>query len=181
MNNNQPLAKTIITSSNLSVSMNESANLLKVNSPITFWGELIVSFAILLVVSCILIMGNTTSIENNLLIILVATFGLMLLFVFSLMKRSSLSIFDLAKGVLFHHKGGIYSSRLDESDQEIKLTDISRVSVQKFLRRYGDTFQVFLVVKTATRIKVTDASLSLADAQLCAETIRGFLNIQRKN
>jgi len=179
MHNRQAFVKTIITSSKLSVSMDESANLLKIYSPATFWVEVTIVFAVLLF-SCILIVDNTTPIADDLLFVLVATLGLMFLFAFSLVKRSYLSVFDLTKVVLFHHKGGIYSSSLDEGDQEIKLTDISRVGIEKFPRRYGDTFQIFLVIRTSTSLEVTGRGISFADAQLCAETIREFLNIKEK-
>lgn len=180
MHNNQLFAKTIIASSKISVSLDEVNHCLKIYSPATFFGEIIILLASLFF-SCLIIKDNTTPVGDDLLFGFIVVLGLMFLFIFSLMKRSYLSVFDLTKGILFQYKGGIYSSSLDRYEQEIKLIDISNIGIQKFPRRYGDTFQVFLGLKMHTAcIEITGKSLSLADAQLCAETVREFLAIKEK-
>jgi hypothetical protein len=74
----------------------------------------------------------------------------------------------------------MYSTSLDASDREINFPDIRQVGIKRFVRRGGDSFQVFLDVKDYSVLNVTTSSLSFADAQKCAEIIREFVGVQEK-
>lgn len=182
MQNTSPFPRKVVGSFNISVSIDEASNCLKIYSPAFFWEPF--ALGIGLVICCVLIIYVSKLDENKMLINLISAIAILFLFLFlfmlSLMKRTILSVFDLPKGALFYRKGGIYSSRLDEAEQEIELSSISRVGLKKIYSRYGDTFQVFLVVKRISRLEITGTGLSFADAHSCAEAIREFLNIQQK-
>jgi len=175
MKNSDPFANRVIDSSDIIISKDDEATLLKVYSPAFYWEFYV--FIFIPVVICFIV---TTVGAEGMLPLVMSAIVLMFIFVFGFMKRTMLSVFDLSKGVLFHHQSGIYSTNLDAGDQEIKLTDIRHVGIQKHIRRYGDTFQVFLATKTSSALGVTTTNLSFADAQLCAEAIREFLGIQEK-
>lgn len=170
------LENKIIDVFDLSLSINEDSSQLKIYSRTFIWEFFV--FGLVLIVCCILVLGAWLITENGLMFVLASAILLPVLFFTSIMKRSYHSVFDLSKGVLFHHKGGIYSSSLDESDMKFELSDISRVGIRKLPRRYGDTFQVFVATKTISTLEITGMGLSFRDAQLCAETVRGFLKIQ---
>lgn len=170
-----PLAKKIIDVFDLSLSINEDSSQLKVYSQVFIWEFFV--FGLAFIVCCILALAGWLNTQNGLMFVLASAILLPVLFFTSIMKRTYHSVFDLLQGTLFYHKGGIYSSNLDESDMKFKISDISRVGIRKLPRRYGDTFQVFVVTKTISALEITGMGLSFRDAQLCAETIRDFLKI----
>ncbi len=178
MQDKVPFPRTVVGSFNISVSIDEESKRIKVYSPAFFWEPFAATLG--LIISCTLINSGDWLSENTSVYILVSVIATLLLFGFSLMKRTLLSVFDLSKGTLSYRRGGIYSSSFDAGDQEILLSSISRVGITKHTRRYGDTFQVFLVVRDSSQIEITGTGLSFADAQSCAEALRDFMDIKKK-
>jgi hypothetical protein len=173
-----PLEKRVIESQRLSVSTDENATLLMIYSPAFYWEFIVLGVG--MVMFCIAAVSGFAVTTDGIVFIGISVLALIFVFVFGTLKRTVSSMFDKPKCVLFCQQDGIYSTNLDAGDQEIKFVDIRHVGIKRYVRRYGDTFQVFLVTKNTSMLDITTARLSFSDAQKCAETIREFVGIQEK-
>jgi hypothetical protein len=126
------------------------------------------------------IFGDVQTDDGGIVYLTFAAIGLVVIFLISFFKRSLASTFNSSNGQLALYKGGMYFSKIDASDRKIAFADIVRVGARRYIRRYGDGFQIFLVLKHRENLDITGTDLSFSEAQLCAETIREYLGIKEK-
>lgn len=107
--------------------------------------------------------------------------GILLFFgLISFSQRSIKSLFDKEKGKLTMYWGGIYFTRIFENTSVKIISDIKIVGIRRYVKRYGDGFQVFLLMHPDTILDITGDNLKPSEAQMCAETIKEFLKIEEK-
>ncbi|MFZ5855485.1 MAG: hypothetical protein ACOYZ6_01515 [Chloroflexota bacterium] len=102
-------------------------------------------------------------------------FGGVLFFV-ALLKRKMRSSFNKSTGVIQYFRGGLLGTTLDEHKSDHKIADVTWLEMRRYLRRYGDTFQILLSIGRWEKVELTGRSLSFSECQACSEIIRNFID-----
>ena len=109
------------------------------------------------------------------LIMLELIFGGMLAYsVFA--KRKICCSINKTIGNIHHFRGGILNTKFDESESNNKLADVTSLRMKRYIRRYGDTFQVLLSIQKWEKIELTGSGLNFLECQTYAEKIRNFID-----
>jgi hypothetical protein len=172
--------KNILDSTDLTISLdNKKAVLTVIYRPVVLWEP----FALVLggIALLFVIFSDVLKIEEESVVYI--PLGVIAWFVvlfISFSKRVITSRFFIHEGKLKMYNGGIYSSKFYSSNKSLSLPDIVGVGIRRYVRKYGDGFEVFVNMKSRDTVEITGNDLSFSDSQFCAETIREFLGIQEK-
>ena len=79
-------------------------------------------------------------------------------------------------GNIHYFRGGILNTKFDESESSYKIADATSLEMKRYVRRYGDTFQVLLSIRQWEKIELTGSGLNFAECQTYAEKIRNFID-----
>jgi len=142
---------------------------------LTYFGLL--SNILLIIITLIFLFSKEFSFEIRYIpyLVVLLFFGLT-----SFYLTSIKSLFDKESGNLIVNFSGIYSTRLFATSKTELIGNIVKIGIRKQIRRYGDSFQVYLVLSANPFFSITGDNLKLSEAQTCAETIREFLGTKEK-
>lgn len=91
-------------------------------------------------------------------------------------RRKIICSINKSTSRVHYFRGGVFNTKFDESKANHALADVTRVEMARYIRRYGDTFQVILKIKRWERLELTARNLSFSDCQSYAEKIRNFID-----
>lgn len=75
-----------------------------------------------------------------------------------------------------YFKSGVLSSSFDASEKIVTFDDVGGLRMQRHVRKYGDTFQVFLLLKDGSSLALSGADLNFEECQDAAEKIKNFID-----
>jgi len=169
MDNEKQPAQQNLQGHNISISFHEHSRLLE----LVYEPSKVID-----VVIFIIILVGILAISDNALLRGLLIFALILFeFVFGLEKKRFMSIFDLDEGKLVVKSQSVWFPKLNQDIQEIKIDDIERIGLRRYVRRYGDGFELFLTCKHQENL-LSGIDLSFSDSHACAENIREFLGLK---
>lgn len=90
--------------------------------------------------------------------------------------RKNVFLLNKTTGNIQHFRAGILNTGFDESNSNYSLANVTAVQMKRHVQRYGDTFQVCLLVREHQRVDVTLRNLNFSECQSNAEIIRDFID-----
>lgn len=75
-----------------------------------------------------------------------------------------------------YFKSGVLNSSFDTSEKTFPFGTVGGLKMQRHVRRYGDTFQVFLLLKDGSDLALSGADLNFEECQDAAEKIKNFID-----
>jgi len=100
--------------------------------------------------------------------------GVFIVFIFT--TRKFRCLINKATGNVRYFRGGILATKIDESISNFEIKDITSIEMKRFVQRYGDTFQVRLLVGSQTSFELTGKDLKFSKCQSYAEIIKDFID-----
>jgi len=79
-------------------------------------------------------------------------------------------------GSVRYYRGGVINTKFDESETNIKIADVTGIELMRYIRKYGDTFQILLTYKRLEKMELTGRNLSFSECQTYSEKIRNFID-----
>lgn len=83
-------------------------------------------------------------------------------------------VFDKQKGELHHVRSGVLGSGVDQCETAYTLDEISQVELKRIHHRGRDTFQIDLVLKNQTKLKLAYNTLTFSECMEAAEQLKNF-------
>lgn len=90
--------------------------------------------------------------------------------------RKTRCLIDKPSGIVKYFRGGMFGTSLDESHTRFEIKDISAIEMKRYVQRYGDSFQVRLLVGVQMNFELTGKDLKFSTCQAYAEIIKDFIN-----
>lgn len=95
-----------------------------------------------------------------------------------LTRRSLTCTIDKQSGDIHYSRGGVLDLQYGAQESHYPVSEISRLEMQRHIKRWGDTFQIYLLFNDGQRLPLSSSALHFSECQEFAEKIRGFLEIE---
>ena len=159
--------------SHVRIRIDSDSSVMLIESIPSYLFEALAFLGLALLTLIIFLLGD---LDDRLVGILADVFFGGILFFVALSKRKVRSLFNKSTGVIQYFRGGLLGTTLNEHKSDYKIADVTWLEMRRYLRRYGDTFQILLSIGRWEKFELTGRSLNFSECQVGSELFRYFID-----